>query len=70
MCTAYLEGRSIRALARDQQVSRSATRSAVADLLPDHTPVEEDDPAPELLVSLDMPGKVADCLRAAELNDV
>ncbi|WP_053763709.1 recombinase family protein [Streptomyces sp. AS58] len=60
--TAYLEGRSIAALAREHGVSRGAIRTAVADLLPDHTPIEEDGPAPELPVTLDMPGKVADFL--------
>ncbi|MDN0201216.1 hypothetical protein [Streptomyces sp. S.PNR 29] len=58
--TAYLEGRSIAALARDHGVSRGAIRTAVADLLPDHTTSEEDAPAPELPVTLDMPGKIAD----------
>ncbi|WP_326762528.1 hypothetical protein OG418_02275 [Streptomyces phaeochromogenes] len=66
--TAYLENRSIAALARDHGVSRGAIRTAVADLLPDHTGVEEDIPAPELLVTLDMPGKVADFLRTADLE--
>ncbi|WP_244216890.1 resolvase [Streptomyces carpinensis] len=67
---AYLEGRSIAALARDHRVSRGAIRTAVADLLPDHTAAEEDVPAPELPVTLDMPGKVADFLRATDLDDV
>jgi hypothetical protein len=67
--TAYLEGRSIAALARDHRVSRGAIRTAVANLLPDHTAsTEEDTPAPELPVTLDMPGKVADYLRTAELE--
>ena len=66
--TAYLEGRSIPALAREYRVSRGAIRTAVADLLPDHTANEENAPAPELPVTLDMPGKVADFLRAAELD--
>jgi len=65
--TAYLEIRSIAALARDHGVSRGAIRTAVAVLLPDHTGVEEDIPAPVLLVTLDMPGKVADFLRSADL---
>ncbi|MFD7552181.1 recombinase family protein [Streptomyces sp. NPDC059816] len=43
--TAYLEGRSIAALARDHRVSRGAIRTAVADLLPDHTANKEDAPA-------------------------
>ncbi|MDQ1022703.1 transposase-like protein [Streptomyces umbrinus] len=65
--TAYLEGRSIAALARDHGVSRGAIRTAVADLLPDHTATEEA-AAPELPVTLDMPGKVADFLRSADLE--
>ncbi|MEV0177595.1 transposase [Streptomyces sp. NPDC050803] len=39
--TAYLEGRSIVALARDHGVSRGAIRTAVADLMPDHAAIEE-----------------------------
>ncbi|MFE5484083.1 resolvase [Streptomyces sp. NPDC056527] len=66
--TAYLKGGSIAALARDHGVSRGAIRTAVADLLPDHTASEEDAPAPELPVTLDMPGKVADYLRTTELE--
>ncbi|MEU1788373.1 recombinase family protein [Streptomyces sparsogenes] len=66
--TAYLEGRSIAALARDHGVSRGAIRTAVADLLPEHTAADPDVSAPELPVTLDMPGKVADFLRAAELE--
>lgn len=65
--TAYLEGRSIAALARDPCVSRDAIRTPVADLLPDHTAVEEDAPAPPQ-VTLDMPCKVADFLDAADLK--
>jgi transposase-like protein len=65
---AYLEGQSIAALARDHHVSRGAIRTAVADLLPEHTASHEDTPAPELPVTLDMPGKVADFLRTAELE--
>ncbi|WP_228978516.1 resolvase [Streptomyces sp. DH12] len=68
MRTAYLEGRSIAALARDHGVSRGAIRTAVADLLPDRAATEEDAPALELLVTLDMPGKVADFLSAADLE--
>lgn len=67
---AYLEGRSIAALARDHGVSRGAIRTAVADLLPDQAAIEKNSPALELPVTLDMPGKVADFLRAAELDDV
>ncbi len=40
--TAYLEGRSTAALARDHGVSRGAIRTAVADLMPDRTAIEED----------------------------
>ncbi|MFE3854608.1 recombinase family protein, partial [Streptomyces griseorubiginosus] len=67
--TSYLEGRSIAALAREHGVSRGAIRTAIVDLLPEHTPAgHEDAPAPELPVTLDIPGKVADFLRAAELE--
>ncbi|MEU0085391.1 hypothetical protein [Streptomyces sp. NPDC006274] len=66
--TAYLEGRSIAALARDHGVSRGAIRTAVADLLPEHTAGDPGVPAPELPVVLDVPGKVAGFLRAAELE--
>ncbi|ANP53131.1 DNA invertase Pin-like site-specific DNA recombinase [Streptomyces griseochromogenes] len=68
--TAYLEGRSIAALARDHGVSRGAIRTAVADLLPEHTADDQGAPVPELPVTLDVPGKVADFLRAAELEPV
>ncbi|MFJ4866185.1 resolvase [Streptomyces sp. NPDC088748] len=68
MRTAYLEGRSIAALARDHGVSRGAIHTAVAGLLPDRIPFGEDAPAPELPVTLDMPGKVADFLHTAELE--
>ncbi|MFI5689064.1 resolvase [Streptomyces sp. NPDC051636] len=66
--TAYLEGRSIAALARDHGVSRGAIRTAVADLLPERTAADPGAPAPELPVVLDMPGKVADFLSASELE--
>lgn len=36
--------------------------------MPGHTAIEEDVPALELLVTLDMPGKVADFLRTTELE--
>ncbi|MFG2287094.1 hypothetical protein ACGFOU_13690 [Streptomyces sp. NPDC048595] len=65
---AYLEGRSIAALARDHGVSRGSIRTAIADLMPDHAAIEEDSPAPELPVTLEVPGKVADFLRASELD--
>jgi hypothetical protein len=46
-----------------------AIRTAVADLMPEHTAADhEDTPAPELQVALDLPGKVADFLRTAELE--
>ncbi|WP_371661553.1 hypothetical protein [Streptomyces sp. NBC_00280] len=66
--TAHLEGRSIAALARDHDVSRGAIRTAVAALLPEYTAAAPDAPAPELPVALDIPGKVADFLRAADLQ--
>ncbi|WP_458084671.1 hypothetical protein [Streptomyces malaysiensis] len=67
--TAYLEGRSIAALTREHGVSRGAIRTVVADLMPEHTAVgREDIPVPELPITLDMRGKVADFLRAAELE--
>ncbi|WP_079044315.1 recombinase family protein [Streptomyces anulatus] len=66
--TAYLEGRSIAALARDHGVSRGAIRTAVADLLPEHMADERDVLAPKQPVTLDMPGKVADFLRSADLE--
>ncbi|MFV2117393.1 hypothetical protein ACE14D_02680 [Streptomyces sp. Act-28] len=68
--TAYLEGRSIAALAREHRVSRGAIRTAVAGLLPEHTAGEEEAPTPELPVTLDMPGKVVDYLRTTELEPV
>ncbi|MGW3958026.1 recombinase family protein [Streptomyces sp. NPDC004752] len=68
--TAYLEGRSIAALAREHSVSRGAIRTAVVDLLPEYTAADPCAPAPEQPVVLDMPGKVADFLRAAELEPV
>ncbi|MFJ8546714.1 recombinase family protein [Streptomyces sp. NPDC093586] len=55
---ACLEGRSIAALARDHDVSRGAIRTAVV----------EEVPSPELPVTLDTPGKVADFLRTAGLD--
>ncbi|GGP78142.1 resolvase [Streptomyces melanogenes] len=68
MRAGYLGGRSIAGLARDHHVSRGAIRTAVADLMPEHTTDHQDAPAPELPVTLDMPGKVADFLRAADLE--
>jgi DNA invertase Pin-like site-specific DNA recombinase len=64
----YRGGQSIAALARDHHVSRGAIRTAVADLLPEYTAVDQDAPAPKLPVVLDMPGKVADFLRVADLE--
>ncbi|MGC3001555.1 hypothetical protein ACPF8X_25085 [Streptomyces sp. G35A] len=65
---AYLERRSIAALAREYGVSRGAIRTAVADLLPDYTAADLGTPVPELPVVLGMPGKVADFLRAGDLE--
>ncbi|MQY34734.1 hypothetical protein SRB17_27040 [Streptomyces sp. RB17] len=65
---AYLGGQSIAALARDHHVSRGAIRTAVADLMPEHTAADPDTPAPEVPVVLDMPGRVADFLRTTELE--
>ncbi|MEU8927199.1 resolvase [Kitasatospora sp. NPDC048545] len=65
---AHLGGRSIAALARDHRVSRGAIRTAVADLLPNHTATKEDAPASEKPATLEMPGKVADYLRTTELE--
>ncbi|QIY76255.1 recombinase family protein [Streptomyces sp. RLB1-33] len=64
----YLGGQSIAGLARDHHVSRGAIRTAVADLMPQHTTNSQDAAEPELPVTLDMPGKVADFLRVAELE--
>ncbi|MEU5773433.1 hypothetical protein ABZ819_09060 [Streptomyces venezuelae] len=62
-------GRPPATLAREHDVSRGAIRTAVADLLPEYTTdSQENVPASELPVTLDMPGKVADFLRAAELE--
>ncbi|MFD9630041.1 resolvase [Streptomyces violascens] len=68
MRTAYQEGRSIAALAREHSVSRGAIRTAIADLLPEFTAADPGAPASELPIVLDMPGKVADFLRTAELE--
>ncbi|GAA3133993.1 hypothetical protein GCM10010521_19720 [Streptomyces rameus] len=57
-----------RSPARDHHVSRGAIRTAVADLLPEHTAADQEAPAPELWVVVDMPGRVADFLRATELE--
>ncbi|MEV1048725.1 recombinase family protein [Streptomyces sp. NPDC049916] len=68
--TAFLEGQSIAALAREHNISRGAVRTAVADLLPEHVSEPDEMPAPELPVTLDMPGKVADFLRSVGLEPV
>ncbi|MFF5169993.1 resolvase [[Kitasatospora] papulosa] len=65
---AYLGGRSIAAQVRGHHVSRGAICTAVGDLLPYHTASVENALAPELPVTLDMPGTVADCLRITELE--
>ncbi|MER7139680.1 MULTISPECIES: resolvase [Streptomyces] len=70
MRTAFLESQFIAALAREHNVSRGALRTAVEDLLPEHVAATEKTPAPELPVTLDMPGKVADFLRSSGLDDV
>ncbi|PJE96369.1 resolvase [Streptomyces carminius] len=67
--TAHLEGQSVAALAREHSVGRGAVRTAVADLLPEHVADDEPAPAPELPITLDMPGKVADFLRTTEPDD-
>ncbi|MEV0226253.1 hypothetical protein [Streptomyces sp. NPDC050704] len=66
---AYLVGQTIAALAREHGVSRGAVRTAVTDLMPEHAAADEGTTAPELPVSLDMPGKLAGFLRATELDD-
>ncbi|MFD9825536.1 recombinase family protein [Streptomyces violascens] len=66
--TAYLDGQSIASLAREHDVSRGTIRTAVANLLPEHSADHQDTPTPEVVVTLDMPGKVTDYLRAAELD--
>ncbi len=61
---------ALAALAREHRVSRGAIRTAIADLMPEHTEADhEGTPTPEPPVTLDMPGKVADYLHAAELDD-
>ncbi|MFE2275033.1 hypothetical protein ACFXB4_38165 [Streptomyces lavendulae] len=66
--TAYLDRQSIASLAREYVVSRGDIRTPVADLLPEFTVVAPYTRAPELLAVLDMPGKVADFLRTADLE--
>ncbi|MGW5434261.1 hypothetical protein ACWET9_45215 [Streptomyces sp. NPDC004059] len=67
--TAYLDGRSIAALVRKHGVSRGAIRTAAPTSCPGiPPPAQEDALAPELPVTLDMPGKVADFLRTTELE--
>ncbi|MFJ9713355.1 resolvase [Streptomyces sp. NPDC101234] len=44
-------------------------RTAVADLLPEHVAADEGAQAPELPITLDMPGKFAGFLRTAGLDD-
>ncbi|WP_323139524.1 hypothetical protein [Streptomyces sp. NBC_01443] len=64
-----LTPQTIAALAREHGVSRGAVRTAVADLTPEHVAADEGTPVPELPVTLDMPGKVADFFRATDLED-
>ena len=60
-----------RALAREHGVSRGAIRTAIAGLMPEHADTgREAAPAAEAPVTLDMPGKVADFLQTADLDDV
>ncbi|MFF3286607.1 resolvase [Streptomyces sp. NPDC003023] len=67
--TVDASGPLLAALARDHDVSRGAIRTAVAGPLPEHTAEgQEEVPALELPVTLDIPGKVADFLRATELE--
>jgi transposase-like protein len=67
--TAYLEGRSIAALAREHGVSRGVIRTAVINLLPNRTAIEQEEvTVPELPVTLDTPGKVVGFLCTAELE--
>ncbi|WP_112466666.1 resolvase [Streptomyces triticisoli] len=68
MRAAYPGSQSIASLAREHDISRGAIRTAVSDLMPEHTAGHQDTPAPELPVTLDMPGEVADFLRAATLG--
>ncbi|WP_329521881.1 recombinase family protein [Spirillospora sp. NBC_01491] len=69
--TAYSDGTSTAALAREHGVSRGACCTAVANLMPAHNASGQAvAPAPELPVTLDMPGKVADFIRAVDLDDV
>ncbi|MFD9756722.1 hypothetical protein ACFW0I_25355 [[Kitasatospora] papulosa] len=65
---AYLGGRSMAAQVRGHHVSRGAICTALGDLLPYHTASVQNALVPELPVTLDMPGKVADCLRITELE--
>jgi DNA invertase Pin-like site-specific DNA recombinase len=68
--TAYLAGRSIAALAREHGISRGAIRTAIADLMPEHANTgREASPAAEAPVTLDIPGKVADFLLTADLDN-
>ncbi|MDT0468154.1 hypothetical protein [Streptomyces gibsoniae] len=70
MRTAHLDGWSFAALAREQGVSRGAVRTAVVDLMPEHTAADhETTPPPEPPATLDLSGKAAGFLRAAEPDD-
>ncbi|MFE0289595.1 hypothetical protein ACFWZZ_29250, partial [[Kitasatospora] papulosa] len=60
--------RSMAAQVRGHHVSRGAICTALGDLLPYHTASVQNALVPELPVTLDMPGKVADCLRITELE--
>jgi hypothetical protein len=64
----YRGGQPITAPPRNDHVSRGVIRTAVAELLPEYTAVDQDTPAPELPVVLDMPGKVATFFRVDDLE--
>jgi putative DNA-invertase from lambdoid prophage Rac len=61
--TAFRDGASIAALAREHEVSRVAIRTAVADLQPGRALRQPGEPVP---VVLEMPGRLANHLRSNE----
>jgi len=68
---AFRTGASIAALARQHSVSRGAIRTAVADLLPNRPQRPMATPETELVIVVEMPGKIARHLREnAGLGDV
>lgn len=68
LCAPGSPCQTIASLAREHDVSRGAICTAVADLMPGYTAGHQDAPAPEVAVTLDVPGTVADFLRMAELD--